>query len=88
MLADKKLPPVYACVQCGHCAVQYVMEHPSGWKNEYLVYLYADLDKWLNRFFELGLDFSLFREPDIGNKITAIATESDGKIFKNLKLIK
>lgn len=64
------------------------MEHPNGWKNEYLVYLYADLDKWINRFVELGLDFSLFREPDVGNKITAIAIESDGKIFKNLKLIK
>jgi len=33
------------------------------------------------------IKFSAFREPDIGNEITAIACLCDGKIFSNLKLL-
>lgn len=37
--------------------------------------------KFVNR------DFSLFKEPDLNNKATAIAITDSGKLFKNLKLI-
>lgn len=87
ILVSKDLDPVYGCVQGGHAVAQWLLEHDSGWRNNYLIYLYADIDKWgckLN-----GCDkCSYWREPDLGNKLTAIAVESDGKIFKNLKLVK
>ena len=87
VLVSKNLDPVYGCVQGGHAVAQWLLEHDSGWRNNYLIYLYADIDKWgckLN-----GCDkCSYWREPDLGNKLTAIAVESDGKIFKNLKLVK
>ena len=87
VLVSKDLDPVYGCVQGGHAVAQWLLEHDSGWRNNYLIYLYADIDKWgckLN-----GCDkCSYWREPDLGNKLTAIAVESDGKIFKNLKLVK
>jgi hypothetical protein len=79
---------VYGCVQGGHAVAAYLLEHPDGWKNEYLVYLYADVRKWIDRLNYLGMDYSMFSEPDLANQITAVAVESDGKLFKNLQLVK
>jgi len=87
-LIDKNLDPIYGCVQGGHAVAQYLIEHKNGWKNQYLIYIHADIEKWFDKLKNLGLDFSVFMEPDIGNKMTSIAIESDGKLFKNLKLVK
>jgi hypothetical protein len=53
-----------------------------------LIYLYADLKKWVGKLNYFGLDYSIFKEPDLANQITAVAVESDGKLFKNLQLVK
>lgn len=88
VLIDKSLEPVYGCVQGGHAVAQYLIEHSTrNWKNEYLIYVYADIHKWMEKLTFLGEDFSYFREPDLKNVITAIAIESDGKIFRHLKLV-
>ena len=86
ILISKDLDPVYGCVQGGHAIAQWLLDGNTSWENEYLIFLYADLDKW-----ELRLSdhtYSKFREPDLDNKLTAIAVESDGKIFKNLQLVR
>lgn len=89
VLIDKSLDPIYGCVQGGHAVAQYLLEHPdSTWKNNYLIYLSCDINKWKNKLNIRGLDFSEFVEPDLDNKLTSIAVESSGEIFKNLKLIK
>ena len=88
VLIDKSLDPVYGCVQRGHAVAAYLLEHPDGWKNQYLIYLYADLRKWVGKLNYFGLDYSIFKEPDLANQITAVAVESDGKLFKNLQLVK
>ena len=65
-----------------------VMQQHSGyWNNNYLIYLYADLDKWRVRLDLTNKDYSIFREPDLNNQLTAIALQDDGRMFKKLKLV-
>ena len=40
------------------------------------------------RLIKLGKDFSEFREPDLDNKLTAIAIEDSGKLFRTLHTVK
>lgn len=64
------------------------MEHPNqDWNNNYLIYLYADLDKWKVRLDLVNKDYSSFYEPDLDNQLTAIALQDDGRMFKKLKLV-
>ena len=46
VLIDKSLDAVYGCVQGGHAVAQWLIENGSGWRNEYLIYLSADVEKW------------------------------------------
>ena len=50
-----------------------------------------ELLKWADKLDAKGVKFSMFREPDIGNQATALATEPlyDGKrsILKTVKLV-
>jgi hypothetical protein len=85
---SKRLSPVYACVQAGHAVAQYLLEHPQQeWNNEFLIYLYADVDKWKYKLRDKHKEYSSFYEPDLGNTLTAIAVEDSGEMFKNLKLV-
>lgn len=80
---------VYGCVQGGHAVAQWLLEHPKqDWNNNYLIYLYADLDKWKVRLDLVNKDYSSFYEPDLGNQLTAIALQDDGRMFKKLKLVR
>ncbi len=90
VLVNKKLSPVYGCVQAGHAVAQWLIDNPQQeWNNEYLIYLYADTNKWYKKLMNLGIDFSAFFEPDLNYTITAIAVqENTGELFKNLKTVK
>ena len=82
ILIDKTLEPVYGCVQGGHAVAAYLLEHPKQtWNNSYLIYLKCNLYSMKRRLIKLGKDFSEFREPDLGNKLTAIAIEDSGKLL-------
>lgn len=88
VLIDQKLDVVYGCVQGDHAVAQWLLEHPNqNWNNNYLIYLYADLDKWRVRLDLTNKDYSIFREPDLNNQLTAIALQDDGRMFKKLKLV-
>lgn len=88
VLIDKSLNPVYGCVQGGHAVAQYLLDFGSNdWKNDYLIYLYADIDKWNDKLNFIGKEHTVFREPDLQNKMTAIACCDDGKLFKHLALV-
>lgn len=89
VLIDQKLDAVYGCVQGGHAVAQWLLEHPNQeWNNSYLIYLYADLDKWKVRLDLVNKDYSSFYEPDLDNQLTAIALQDDGRMFKKLKLVR
>ena len=84
---DKTLEPVYGCVQGGHAVAQWLIEHESGWNNEYLIYLSADVNKWKKKLSGMLIDFTEFKEPDLGNKTTSLAVLGHDNLFKKLKLI-
>ena len=48
VLVNKRLSPVYGCVQGGHAVAQWLLDNPGQtWNNNFLIYLYADTDKWM-----------------------------------------
>lgn len=88
VLINKDLEPVYGCVQGGHAVAEWLLEHPDqSWNNSYLIYLKCNLYSMKRRLIKLKRDFSEFHEPDLDNKLTAIAIEDSGKLFRNLKLV-
>lgn len=87
VLIDKSLDTVYGCVQGGHAVAQWLLEHSSGWNNEYLIYLSADVNKWKRKLSRMFIDFTEFKEPDLGNKTTSLAVLGHNNLFKKLKLI-
>jgi len=89
VLIDETLDPVYGCVQGGHCVAQYLLENGNQeWNNDYLIYLYADVEEWARKLDEMDIKFSVFREPDLKNKMTSISVLDNGRLFRKLKLIK
>jgi len=40
----------------------------------------------MERLNQKGILYSVFREPDIGDEVTALACVSDGRAFSNLSL--
>lgn len=74
----------YQAVQAAHAAIDFTFEHPNRagpWHKEsnYLVILSLKNEKQLEllirRCEDLNLKFTIFREPDIDNEITALAIE-------------
>ena len=90
VLVNKKLNPIYGCVQGGHALAQWMLENPNQtWNNDFLIYLYADVDKWASRLTKMGVPYSAFKEPDLNNTMTALACRDDsGELFKNLQVVK
>lgn len=88
VLIDENLDPIYGCVQGGHALAQWLIDHPNQkWNNSYLIYLKCDINKWKEKLEKFNIDFSKFYEADLDNKLTSIATEDSGRLFKHLKLI-
>lgn len=100
ILTDKTLDPIYAAVQGGHAVAEWLLENwqiqgngdPTWeWKNDYLIYLSADVNEWyeiLAPFDPSKYKWTYFTEPDLDNKLTAIAIyEKDfpGIIKRKLK---
>ena len=89
VLIDKSLRPVYGCVQGGHAVAQWMLEHPNSkeWRNDYLIYLSADVNKWKRKLEFLGIDYTEFQEPDLDYQTTALAVFGHEELFKNLKIV-
>ena len=92
MLVRKDLSVPQQAVQGGHAIAEYLLHHPcTVWDNGTLVYLGVksedQLNLWGDKLTDRGIDWKGFREPDIGDQMTALAAVSDGKAFSNLKLL-
>lgn len=87
VLIDAQYPVDYRAVQGAHAVAAHVLTFPNKWKNETLVFLKTDeIHSWHNMFLKAKRDFAAFHEPDVNNKLTALAIVDDGKIFRHLEL--
>ena len=87
VLIRKNLSKSQQAVQGGHAVAEYILNNPECvWSNGTLVYLAVkdeeELISWSNILKSENINYSLFREPDIGNQITAIATVYNGDLFQ------
>lgn len=90
ILVSEDLAPIYGAVQGGHAIAQWMLEHSDNlyWKNETVVYLSCNVEKM--KYLLEWDDISVFREPDINNKLTAIAVVGNPRnerMFKKLRLL-
>ncbi|MCK5616437.1 hypothetical protein KAR91_82000 [Candidatus Pacearchaeota archaeon] len=92
VLIRKDLSPSQMAVQGGHALAELLLNgDKKSWDNGTLVYLgvknQACLKNWVNRLEARDVPHSIFREPDIGNEITAISAVADPHHFKSLNLV-
>jgi len=90
VLVRKDLPTSYQAVQAGHAVAEWLI-HDQSWKNGTLIYLGVNNEKellrWGSKLKNKDIPFVTFKEPDIGNELTALASHTDGTVFKKLKLM-
>ena len=92
VIVRKDLSISQRAVQAGHAVAEFLLRGPfSRWKNGTLIYLGV---KSLNQLENLKLkldyfdiSYAEFREPDIGNEVTAIATDQYCKLFERINLL-
>ena len=90
ILVSEAVAPIYGAVQGGHAIAQWMLEHSDNlyWKNETVVYLSCNVEKM--KYLLEWDDISVFREPDLNNKLTAIAVVGNPRnerMFKKLRLL-
>ena len=78
-------------VQAGHALATFLLAEKSTCWNGTLVYLKVN-DEVALKHLTKALEYSninhvSFKEPDIGNELTAIASLGNNKFFKGLKLL-
>lgn len=92
VLVRKDLSPSQQAVQAGHAVAELLLNGSrKKWDNGTLVYLGVkneeQLERWAYKLDVLNREYSRFREPDLDNQTTAIATVGQNKIFKRLQLL-
>lgn len=95
ILVRNDLPSkAYMACQGGHALAAWMLENPGQakeWGNHTLIYLRLDNEEHLKFWKDViemsGHKCTTFKEPDLGNEATAIATYGDGKLFKGLRLL-
>ena len=84
VIVRKDLTPSQRAVQAGHAVAEFLLRGP----NFYLgVKGLKQLENIKRKLDFNGVTYVEFREPDIGNEITAIASEKQSKIFERLNLL-
>jgi hypothetical protein len=78
-------------VQAGHAVAEFLINNETSWSNGTLVYLRvpneAHLHTLLDKLEDYEMEHSLFREPDLNNEVTALASTEGKRFFSRLKLL-
>jgi len=89
----KDLSSSQQAVQAGHVVAEYMLHGLSfrRWKNETLIYLgvkgLTQLENLRRKLQNNNIPFVEFREPDLNNEITAIASDKKCRIFERMNLL-
>lgn len=91
VIVRKDLSKSQQAVQAGHALAEYLLRGPATeWQNGTLIYLgvkgLTQLENLKHKFEIYDIPYKEFREPDIGNEITAIATDKENRFIKKLNL--
>ena len=93
VIVRKDLTPSQSAVQAGHALAAYLL-HGSflrRWQNETLIYLgvkgLKQLENLKHKFKYDGIKYVEFKEPDLDNETTAIATDIDNRYVERLNLL-
>ena len=90
ILCNRRLQSTYQIVQGSHALAQWILEHPGQYdnKNTTLVYLNCSLNKKMEHMDEHGYDYTVWKEPDLNDAITAVACLGDKDLlFTRLKTV-
>lgn len=92
VIVRKDLSESQRAVQAGHAVAEFLLRGPSSeWSNGTLVYLgvkgLRQLEHLKFKLDRRNIPYTEFREPDIGNETTAIATDRQCEFFDKLNLI-
>lgn len=91
VVVRKDLTPSQQAVQSGHAIAQYFVDGGKKWTNETLVILgvkdLTHLESLMSELSNQNINFSYFREPDIGDEATAFACDSFHPKFSKLRLV-
>lgn len=83
ILVDQFLAPSKRAVQAAHAVAEYLLLHPdTEWDNGTLVLLKVpDIENWVQHA------DAVFREPDLDNRVTAVAAYDISELAKGLTLL-
>jgi hypothetical protein len=92
VIVRKDLSISQRAVQAGHAVAEFCLYSPYlRWKNGTLIYLgvkgLIQLENLKRKLNEEKIPFIEFREPDLDNQTTAIATDCESKYFKKINLL-
>ncbi len=92
VVVRKDLSKSQQAVQGGHALAEHVLlNRDLEWNNGILVYLgvrnETELAELTKRLEDEGIHHTGFREPDIGNQMTAIASLGNNRHFETMNLI-
>jgi len=92
VIVRKDLTDSQRAVQAGHAVAQFLLCSPfSRWQNGTLIYLGVkglnQLENLKRKFEFNNIQYIEFREPDINNEVTAIATEDTNKFVEKINLL-
>jgi hypothetical protein len=79
-------------VQAGHAIAEFLLHgHFSDWNNGTLICLgvkgLPQLENYIYKLKRMGISFVTFKEPDLNNEPTAIATDEYCELFRRTNLL-
>jgi hypothetical protein len=92
VIVRKDLSTSQQAVQAGHALAEFLLHgHFSRWQNGTLIYLgvkgLRQLENIKHKLSMDGISFSEFKEPDLNNETTAIATDIRHPLIERLNLL-
>lgn len=92
VIVRKDLSKSQQAVQAGHALAEHLLHgHFSRWNNGTLIYLGVkglhQLETLKYKFEMENIDYTEFKEPDLNNETTAIATTIPNKYLERLNLL-